>query len=50
MKNVCIFYDRLEYFTAIWYNLWPFGIIFPFWYVWAKKNLATPFFIAAARK
>jgi hypothetical protein len=26
MKNVGIFFDRLEYFTAIWYNLWPFGI------------------------
>jgi hypothetical protein len=28
MKNVCIFYDHLEYFTAIWNNLWPFGIVF----------------------
>jgi hypothetical protein len=27
MKNVCIFYDHLECFTAIWYNLWPFGIV-----------------------
>jgi hypothetical protein len=27
MENIfiCIFYDHLEYFTAIWY------IIFPFW-------------------
>jgi hypothetical protein len=24
---VCIFYDHLEYFMAIWYNLWPFGIV-----------------------
>jgi hypothetical protein len=22
-----IFYDHLEYFTAIWYILWPFGIV-----------------------
>jgi hypothetical protein len=22
-----IFYDHLEYFTAIWYNLWPSGIV-----------------------
>jgi hypothetical protein len=22
-----IFYDHLEHFTAIWYNLWPFGIV-----------------------
>jgi hypothetical protein len=28
MENVGIFYDRLEYFTAIWYNLWPFGIAY----------------------
>jgi hypothetical protein len=26
MENVGIFYDRLEYFTDIWYNLWPFCI------------------------
>jgi hypothetical protein len=26
---------------AIWYSLWSFGIFFPFWYVGAKKNLAT---------
>jgi hypothetical protein len=42
-------FDHLEYFTAIWYNLLPFGIFcgrlvyvfFPYWYVWPKKNLAT---------
>jgi hypothetical protein len=22
-----VFYEHLEYFTAIWYNLWPFGIV-----------------------
>jgi hypothetical protein len=27
MENVVIFYDHLEHFTAIWYNLWPFGIV-----------------------
>jgi hypothetical protein len=26
-ENVGIFYDNLEYFTAIWYNSWPFGIV-----------------------
>jgi hypothetical protein len=26
MANVVIYFDRLEYFTAIWYNLWPFVI------------------------
>jgi hypothetical protein len=25
VENVVIFYDHLEYFTAIWYNIWPFG-------------------------
>jgi hypothetical protein len=27
MVNVGIFYDHLEYFMAIWNNLWPFGIV-----------------------
>jgi hypothetical protein len=27
MLNVVIFYDHLEYFMAIWYNSWPFGIV-----------------------
>jgi hypothetical protein len=39
----------LKYCMAIWnYNLLQFGIVcghlvylFPFWYVWTKKNLAT---------
>jgi hypothetical protein len=51
MENVGLFYD------CFWYNLRPFGImyvrlvyvhslrsfgiLFPFWYVWTKKNLAT---------
>jgi hypothetical protein len=28
MENVGIFYDHFKYFTAIWYTLWPFGIVF----------------------
>jgi hypothetical protein len=48
-ENVGIFYDHLVYFTAIVNNLWPFGTfcghlvlyVFPFGYVWTKKNLAT---------
>jgi hypothetical protein len=28
MENAGKCYDHLEYFTAIWYNLWPFGIIY----------------------
>jgi hypothetical protein len=26
---------------VVWYSLWSFGIYFPIWYVWTKKNLAT---------
>jgi hypothetical protein len=26
---------------AFWYSLLSFGILFPFWYAWSKKNLAT---------
>jgi hypothetical protein len=26
---------------AVWYGLWSFGIFFPIWYIWTKKNLAT---------
>jgi hypothetical protein len=32
MENVGVFYDHLEYFTAIWYNLWPFVA---FWYIFS---------------
>jgi hypothetical protein len=28
MEDVGIFYGRLVYSTAIWYILWPFGILF----------------------
>jgi hypothetical protein len=52
MVNVGILCDHLEYFMAIWYNLWPFWyslwslvIFFPFWYVWTKKNLATRYVV-----
>jgi hypothetical protein len=49
MENVVIFYNHLEYFMAIWHNvwqigihsLWSLGIFFQFWYVWTMKNLAT---------
>jgi hypothetical protein len=27
MENVGIFHDHFEHFTAIWYNLWPLGIV-----------------------
>jgi hypothetical protein len=40
-------YKMLVYLTAIWYNVWQFGVVcgplvfFPFWYFLTKKNLAT---------
>jgi hypothetical protein len=33
MENVGIFYDNMVYFTAIWYILWPFGIVCVNWYI-----------------
>jgi hypothetical protein len=43
-ENVGIFNGRLEYFTAIWYILWPFGNVVviwhippPFWYIVSGK-------------
>jgi hypothetical protein len=26
---------------AVWISLWPFVKIFPIWYVWTRKNMAT---------
>jgi hypothetical protein len=36
-----IFYSQMVYFMDVWYSLRSFGIVFPCWYVWTKKNLAT---------
>jgi hypothetical protein len=48
MENAGIFYGHLEYFTVIWYILWPFGNVVVIWYIFhcfgifcVKKNLAT---------
>jgi hypothetical protein len=27
MENVGVFYSNFKYFTAIWFNLWPFDIV-----------------------
>jgi hypothetical protein len=46
-----IFYSHLEYFTAIWYILRPFGNVVAIWYIFpllvycVKKNLATQLLI-----
>jgi hypothetical protein len=36
MENVVIVYDHLEYFMAIWYNVWQFGMLGPgkIWQPW----------------
>jgi hypothetical protein len=39
--NMYVVYGHFLYVMAIWYSLWSLGYIFPFWYVWVKKNLAT---------
>jgi hypothetical protein len=28
MENAGIFFGHLEYFTVMWYILWPFGNVF----------------------
>jgi hypothetical protein len=33
MENAVIFYGHLEYFTVIWYILWPFGNDVAIWYI-----------------
>jgi hypothetical protein len=49
MENLGVFHDHLVYFTAIGNILWPFGkffvVFFPVLVFWAKKNLATMFYI-----
>jgi hypothetical protein len=48
MVNVGIFYGHLEYFMAIWYNLWPVGIVcghllfFPNLECLGKENSGNP--------
>jgi hypothetical protein len=43
MENIGIFYGQLEYFTAIWYVVWPFGKVVVIWYIFHRfgGNLAT---------
>jgi hypothetical protein len=47
MENVDILYGHLEYFTAIWHIVWPFGKVVVIWYIFPvlvyciNKNLAS---------
>jgi hypothetical protein len=36
-----IFYGHLVQLKDVWYSLRSFGIFFPIWCVWTKKNLST---------
>jgi hypothetical protein len=45
MENVGIFYGHLEYFTAIWYILWPFGNLlynFPLFGILCEEKSGNP--------
>jgi hypothetical protein len=42
MENVVIFYDHLEYFMAIWYNLCPFGTACGHWYIFFRFGMFGP--------
>jgi hypothetical protein len=47
-KNVYRFCDHLEYFTALWYNIWPFGLVcchlvyFPHFGMFGPRNIWQP--------
>jgi hypothetical protein len=47
MENAGIFCGHLEYFTVVWYILWPFCNVVVIWYFslvlvyCVEKNLAT---------
>jgi hypothetical protein len=36
VENAGIFYGHLEYFTVIWYILWPFGNVVAIWYIFSR--------------
>jgi hypothetical protein len=41
LRPLGIIYHHLVWHMDVWYSLCSFSILFPFWYVWTKKNLAT---------
>jgi hypothetical protein len=36
MENAGMFNGHLEYFTVIWYTLWPFGNVVIIWYIFPR--------------
>jgi hypothetical protein len=39
MENVSTFYGHLEYFTAIWNILRPFGNVVAIWYIFPQFGI-----------
>jgi hypothetical protein len=39
MENAGIFYGHLEYFTIIWYLLWPLGNVVVIWYIFPRFGI-----------
>jgi hypothetical protein len=39
MRNAGIFYGHLEYFTVIYYILWPFGIVVVILYIFSRFGI-----------
>jgi hypothetical protein len=42
MENVGLFYDHLYHFTASWYNVRPFGIVFGYLVYFSSFSLFGP--------
>jgi hypothetical protein len=36
MESAGIFSGHLEYFTIVWYILWPFGDVVVIWYIFPR--------------
>jgi hypothetical protein len=41
-KMLAELYGLLEYFTAIWYIIWPFGNIMVIWYIFPRFVIFCP--------
>jgi hypothetical protein len=39
MEDAGIFFGDVEYFTAIWYSLWPFCNVVVIWYIFPRSGI-----------
>jgi hypothetical protein len=39
MENASLFYGLLEYFTVIWYSIWPFGNVVVTWHIFPRFGI-----------